>query len=620
MQVPRGPVILFSSSLCTVKFTIQGILVLFLVVVTGCAQSTKLENEQQQAADAFLRAYEVEYQRLTALYTEGEWAANTMIIEGDSSRVEAAAEARQAYADFTGASHNIETAQALLKQRDQLQPIQVRQLERVLYLAASNPATEPELVKELIDKEGRMTQDLFGFDFTVNGISVSTNEMDAKLRESTDLDERQLVWEASKEVGVVLKEQLADVRDLRNGVVQAMGYPDYLAYQVSDYGMSTQEMQAMMDRLIRELRPLYRELHTWTRYELAARYGSEVPEYLPAHWLPNRWAQDWSALVDVEGADLDSILADEEPEWILRQAEDFYVSMGFEPLPASFYTKSSAYPLPPDATYKKNNHASAWHMNLDQDVRTLMSIEPNAEWYETTHHELGHIYYYLAYSHDGVPLLLRDGANRAFHEAIGSQMGLAAMQIPFLVARGLIDADTEIDKVQLLMREALNNVVFLSFGAGTMPNFERALYEDRIPSDQFNQVWWDLVKRYQGVVPPTDRGSYYADGLSKTHIINDPAQYYDYALSFVLLFQIHDYVASELMGQAPQETNYYGNKKVGKFLRSILEPGATRDWRELTREVTGQDLTAEPMLRYFEPLREWLQEQNSGRVHTLSDF
>ena len=41
-------------------------------------------------------------------------------------------------------------------------------------------------------------------------------------------------------------------------------------------------------------------------------------------------------------------------------------------LPASFYEKSSLYPLPKDATYKKNNHASAWHMDLNQDLRSLI--------------------------------------------------------------------------------------------------------------------------------------------------------------------------------------------------------------------------------------------------------
>jgi peptidyl-dipeptidase A len=150
---------------------------------------------------------------------------------------------------------------------------------------------------------------------------------------------------------------------------------------------------------------LYRELHTWARYNLAAKYKvKEIPEYLPAHWLSNRWGQDWSGLVEVKGLNLDSVLKSKSKEWMVEQAERFYVSLGMPTLPKSFYEKSSLFPAPADATYKKNNHASAWHMDYDQDVRSLMSIVPNSEWYETLHHELGHIYYYLCYSNPRFPL------------------------------------------------------------------------------------------------------------------------------------------------------------------------------------------------------------------------
>ena len=131
---------------------------------------------------------------------------------------------------------------------------------------------------------------------------------------------------------------------------------------------------------------------------------------LPADWLPNRWGQDWSALASLAdttsagaGAGLDAALSEHTPQWLVEQAERFYTSIGFEPLPRSFFDRSSLYPLPAGSPYKKNTHASAWHMDLDRDVRSLMSVETNAEWYETTHHELGHIYYYLQYSRPEVP-------------------------------------------------------------------------------------------------------------------------------------------------------------------------------------------------------------------------
>ena len=154
--------------------------------------------------------------------------------------------------------------------------------------------------------------------------------------------------------------------------------------------------------------------------------------------------------------DIDGALADKNEEWIIKEGEDFFVSIGFDPLPTSFYEKSSMLPAPADAEFKKNNHASAWHMDLENDLRCLMSVEPTADYYETIHHELGHIYYYQAYTSPDVPPLLRGGANRGYHEAIGSLLGLAAMQKPFLAAKGLVDADAQVDETQNLLKEALN--------------------------------------------------------------------------------------------------------------------------------------------------------------------
>ena len=103
-------------------------------------------------------------------------------------------------------------------------------------------------------------------------------------------------------------------------------------------------------------------------------------------------------------------------EFITEQAEPFYVSLGFPKLPKSFWEKSDLYPADPKSGRKKNSHASAWHIDLADDVRSLMSIEPNSRWFTTAHHELGHIYYYISYSTPAVPYLLRTGVNRAFHE------------------------------------------------------------------------------------------------------------------------------------------------------------------------------------------------------------
>jgi peptidyl-dipeptidase A len=248
-----------------------------------------------------------------------------------------------------------------------------------------------------------------------------------------------------------------------------------------------------------------------------------------------------------------------------------------------------------------------------------MSIETNAEWFETSNHELGHIYYYQSYTTPEIPPLLREGANRAFHEAIGSMMGMAAMQKPYLVGRGLIAPGAKTDSIQILLKEALNFAVFIPFAAGTMSEFEKALYADNLPESEFNKKWWELTKQYQGIVPPADREETYCDAATKTHINDDAAQYYDYALSYVILFQLHQHIAEKILHQDARATNYFGNQSTGEFLKKIMASGASKNWRDVLKEATGEDMNATAMVRYFEPLMQWLKTENKGRKYTLPE-
>ena len=573
----------------------------------------------ERQAEAFLSEYNGRYQEYARAAGEASWEANTYIVAGDTTRAAAETAAQQAFARYVGSDFVLDKARELLSKRDQLTPLQALQLEKVLYNGTPNAESISEVVAARIAQETAANQKLYGFDFQLYGRPTTPNVLDSLLIASRDAQTRAAIWNASKAVGGVLKEDLAHLRTLRNQSVRALGYADYFTYQVSDYGMTSQDMRQLCYRLVREVWPLYRELHTYARYTLAERYGEAVPEWLPAHWLPNRWGQDWSALVEVaQGNRLNEALAEKGPEWLVRQAEGFYVSLGFPPLPESFYTKSSLYELPKGTPYKKNNHASAWHVDLDTDVRSLMSVVPNERWYETTHHELGHIYYYIAYTRPEVPIVLRGGANRAFHEALGSLMGFAAMQSPFVgdIAEFAPEEAVRTD-LDVLLKEALNFVVFLPWAAGAMTEFEYALYAESIPISNFNARWWSEKKRFQGIVPPTDRNEDYCDAATKTHIINDAAQYYDYALSFVLLFQIHQHIAVQLLDEDPRRTHYHGRTEVGNFLKPLLAAGATRDWRVLLQETIGEDIQARALLAYFEPLMAYLQEQNADRVHTL---
>lgn len=594
-------------------------------IVLACRTETanvpaEAKRPVQEECDAYLRAYGDRYRALRTVSSEADWISQTHIVEGDPTNEQRTRAAQEALAAFTGSTENIEKSKGYLSRSAELSSLEKRQLDAVLFNAGGSPQTVKDLVDARIAAETKQIEKLYGFAFHVDGREISPNEIDTALEKEKDLEVRRKVWEASKEVGIGLRPGLVELRRLRNGVVRALGYKDFFAYMASEYGTTTDELSAMVETLQKELRPIYRELHTWARYELAKRYGEPVPDLIPAHWLPNRWGQDWGSLVDVQGFDLDAAIASKSPEWVIRQAERFYVSLGFPELPKSFWEKSSLYPVAKDAGFKKNTHASAWHIDLEKDVRSLMSVESNQRWYETTHHELGHIYYYSSYSRPAVPYVLREGANRAYHEAIGTMMGLAAMQPRFIEKVGLQTGGTPPDPMQLRLKEALNYVVFTPWSAGTMFQFEKELYAAELPESRWNARWWELAGRYQGIAPPSPRDESYCDAATKTHVTDDPAAYYDYALANVLLFQIHDHIARKLLHESPDDTCYYGRKEVGDFLRSILEQGACGDWRAILREKTGSDLSAKAMVAYFEPLRRWLVEQNRGRTYTLPEL
>lgn len=596
-----------------------------LVLSPGCAGRPGASGPASPPAApspglaSWLASYDSTYQRLYYEAQKAEWESNTRIVEGDTATPNRTKRAKEALAAFVGSSENIRRIQSTLARRNELTPLQVRRLEAMLFLAAGSPETVQEVVRRRISVETEQVERLFGFTFMLQGRPVTPNQIDEILRQSDAPEERRAAWEASKEVGKVLRPGMLELRDLRNRTVQGLGYSDYFTYKVSEYEMSASEMLALTDRLLEQLWPLYRELHTWVRYELARRYRTPVPDLIPAHWLPNRWGQQWDALVEVAGLPVDSALADKTPTRIVQAGEEFWRSLGLGPLPPSFWELSSLYELPPDATYKKNTHASAWHMDLDRDVRSLMSVRPDAYWYETAIHELGHIYYYLSYSRPEVPFVLRSGANRAYHEGIGTMMGLAASQRRFLVRRGLVPAAARVDPLQKLLREAFSYVVFIPWSAGVMTRFEHALYAGSLPADRLNAAWWELKREYQGIVPPAPRGEEYTDAASKTHITDDPGEYYDYALSFALLFQLHDHIARRILQHDPHDTDYFGNPEVGRFLRDLMAPGASRSWRDVLRETTGRELDARAMVEYFQPLYDWLREQNRGRAHTLPE-
>jgi peptidyl-dipeptidase A len=526
--------------------------------------------------------------------------------------------AEKAYAAVAGSKLIIEKARALLKREKDLDDVTARQLKKLLLNAAETPGTIPEVVAQRVEAETKQSSIQDGFTFCLQarpggGCARPTtpNEIDVVLKRSRDLAERQRVWTASKEVGRPLRAGLVQLQQLRNQVAREMGYSSFFALQVADYGMTVSEMMALLDATLESTKPLFDSLHCWARSSLGARYRKPAPKLIPAHWLGNRWAQQWPGLI--EDANLDPLFKGSSPETIVKSAENFYVSLGFPRLPESFWKRSDLYPVAAGSPRKKNTHASAWHIDRQDDIRSLMSVEPDEKWFGTSHHELGHIYYYLAYSTPAVPPVLREGANRAFHEGIGELAKLASQQTPYLVKVGVMPKGKEPNPTGWLLESALESIVFLSWAAGTMSHFEHDLYERELAADEWQKRWWEYVARYQGVAPPGPRSDDLCDACTKTHINDDPAQYYDYALASLIKFQLHDHICTKILKQDVRACDYSGSKEVGTFLKRILEVGATQDWRKVMKEATGEAISPRAMLAFFEPLTQEMSKRNAGK-------
>src|ERR1041385_4167774 len=343
---------------------------LLLLLQSSAFAETK--SPIQERADRFLALANAGYQALYRVNSEAQWLAVTDVTPEHDAAAEAAG---KAYAAFNGNPTIINQTRELLAHEKELTELTVRQLKQLLLNAAEGPMTNPDLVAKRVAAETKQASILNSFKFKLNDQPITANQIDDKLEKSGDLAERKAVWETSKQSGPALKPNLVVLRDLRNGVAKEMKYPDYFALEVANYGMTTDEMLKMLEDWMSTLRPLYLQLHTWAKYKLAEKYHQPVPKKIPAHWINNRWAQEWDGLVDA--ANLDKYFEGRTPEWVIKTAEQFYTGLGFSPLPQSFWEKSDLYPVPPDSKRKKNTHAYCYHIDLENDIRSLQSIEPN---------------------------------------------------------------------------------------------------------------------------------------------------------------------------------------------------------------------------------------------------
>jgi peptidyl-dipeptidase A len=428
------------------------------------------------------------------------------------------------------------------------------------------------------------------------------------------------VWEGWRTIAPPMRESYRRFVDLSNKGARELGFADTGAMWRSRYDMAPDAFAQEMDRLWEQLRPLYVSLHTHVRARLRERYGTVVPETgpIPAHLLGNIWAQDWSNVYDLTAPpgggrtySLTNILRSRKatPLQMVKYGEGFFTSLGFAPLPGTFFERS-LFVKPRDREVVC--HASAWYIDNADDLRIKMCIDPTDEDFTTVHHELGHVFYGREYK--TLPMILRDSANDGFHEAVGDTIALSVTP-EYLVEVGLLgQAPDATGDIPLLYKAALEKLAFLPFGL-VVDQWRWRVFSGEITPDQYNAGWWRLREQYQGVRAPSARGEEWFDPGAKYHVpANTP--YARYFLASVLQFQFHRELARMSGCTAPlHRCSIYGNAAAGERLRQALAMGASRPWPDALEALTGQrQMDATAIADYFAPLKAWLDEQNRGRT------
>ncbi len=459
---------------------------------------------------------------------------------------------------------------------------------------------------------------------TLNGKPINGSDIEEKMGTSRNPAELKEMWTSWHDnVGRPMRADYTRLTQIANAGAKELGYADTGAMWRSGYDMPADEFAALTDRLWGEVKPLYDQLHCFTRTRLNAKYGNAVqPATGPirADLLGNMWAQEWGNIYDIvapKGAGdigydtTDLLLAKKyDPVKMVKAGEGFYSSLGFAPLPATFWERSQ---ITKPRDREVVCHASAWDLDNREDLRIKMCTKVNADDFVTIHHELGHNYYQRAYNQQ--PLLYENGANDGFHEAIGDTMALSITP-QYLVQIGLLDKNKvpSADKdTGLLLRQAMDKVAFLPFGL-MVDKWRWGVFSGAIPADQLNKGWNDLRLQYQGIVPPAPRTEADFDPGAKYHI---PATtpYARYFLARILQFQFYKAACDQAGWKGPlHRCSFYGNKEVGQRLNAMLAMGASKPWPDALQAFTGsREMSGAAMVEYFRPLMTYLQAQNAGK-------
>ncbi len=560
-------------------------------------------------AEAFLKAANARMQEVFVKAERASWVQSNFITDDTEAISADAARERVAV--------TMELA-AEATRFDKLQlPADLARQIKLLKLSLPAPAPrDPALQKELTTIAARLEGQYGKGKYQGKDLGALSNT----LAESREYDELLDAWQGWRTVSPPMRKDFERFVDLSNQGARDLGFADLGALWRSGYDMPPDEFAREMDRLWLQVKPLYDALHAHVRARLAETYGQDkVPAEgpIPAHLLGNMWSQSWENVyplvapadpgVDVDVTALLKAKKVDELEMV-RYGERFFTSLGFAPLPKTFWERS-LFKKPADREVVC--HPSAWDIDWKEDLRLKMCIEVGGEDFVTIHHELGHNFYQRAYNQ--LPFLYQQSANDGFHEAIGDTIALSVTPA-YLVKVGLLDkAPTGSNALGFLMRKALDKVAFLPFGL-LVDKWRWQVFSGEVKPAHYNAAWWELVRKYQGVAPAVARSEADFDPGAKYHVAAN-VPYTRYFIAAILQFQLQRAACREAGFKGPlHECSVYGDQKVGKKLAEMLAMGQSKPWPEALYAMTGErQMDATAMIDYFKPLKDWLDQQNKGR-------
>ncbi len=450
---------------------------------------------------------------------------------------------------------------------------------------------------------------------------MDLNAIDDKLQKTRKPAEALALWQGWHDnVGHAERDLFVKYVGLANAGARAIGFKDVAEMWKAGYDMSPDAFEAETDRLYTQMKPLYEQLHCYTRRKLNQMYGDKVVSKtgpIPAHLTGNMWAQTWGWLykelepfpgqppIDVTPTLKKSF----DDKQMVKMGEAFYTSLGFPALPDTFWQRSM---FQKPAGKEAVCHASAWDVQFNNDLRIKMCINKTHEDLDVIHHELGHNFYQSAYH--TAPVLLQNGANDGFHEAIGDTVVLS-MTPEYLKEKGLLAKVVKNDKVTInrQMHTALEKIAFLPWGL-LVDKWRWDVFSGKVKPEDYNQHWWDLRLKYQGIAPPIARAATDFDPGAKYHVAAN-VPYMRYFVAAVLQFQFHRALCKKAGFTGPlHECSIYNNKAAGEAYWKLLSHGASQPWQDTLFELTGsREMDATAILEYFAPLQKWLEEQNKGQ-------